>query len=785
MELNVGLAIYHRIREIGRQARSSGLIVYLAIALAMMAALALYYIIRHKAFAFVDIGSDLFFQFYPLQVAEARELRQLHDLTWSFEIGLGAYIGSDFDPIQQLAVFFPESWQLAIRLPIYFLKLLIGGAFFLAYLRRIGFKPMLSVIGALGYTFSSYSMVNGQWDPNATVSVQLAAYLFFLEAYLRGATRWTAVAAGFTVGLGQAFDIYTFSLLTLLYVLARTILLAAIADRAHWQTLARYAVWAALGFLLTAPIQFPNLHYLFDSPRVSGNYSILSSLLANLLQINDRATLGAEVAGLFGKDLLGTADAYRGWANYFEGPGFYVGMLLLLCIPQLLAPASTRREKYLCATGLVLLTAYMLWPAMRFLVYGFGHVVFRVSTLWVSTALVVLGLMGLRRALKSGPWRPGLVIGACAIFAILTIIAASLPQVVNAAQILRVVGFTLTYVAMLWVFSAARHWRALAASILVPIFACELLLFSAPAMLDRMPVNSDGNSQQGSYNDGTFEALAQIRALESDQPFYRVEKTYNSVFLCDALVQKYSGIKSYFFHGSSISRFVDRVGIERIMPGSPNYIGSGVNRPAVLDLVGVKYLLTRGRSLDGAPGLEHTIDVGGISIYRNLDDLGFAHLHSALLSESDADKMPVEQRDEAMRTGVVVADPGSLRGELEELDVRAPAGNVIATYSAVRRVSDIDLSGDISTPKSAVLLISMPFDRGWVARLDDAVVPTFEADYGLTGLLVPPGLHGLRLSYRPPGRELGNWLALASLGLLLYPSITRKLRATRPSANPA
>jgi uncharacterized membrane protein YfhO len=250
-------------------------------------------------------------------------------------------------------------------------------------------------------------------------------------------------------------------------------------------------------------------------------------------------------------------------------------------------------------------------------------------------------------------------------------------------------------------------------------------------------------------------------------------------------VQKYSGIKSYFFHGSSISRFVDKVGIERIMPGSPNYIGSGVNRPAVLDLVGVKYLLARGRSLDGTSGFEHAVDVGGISIYRNLDDLGFAHLHSTLLSEAEADRLPVDQRDDAMRTDVVVADPDSLRLALEEMEARPRAGNVTATYAAIRRLSDIELTGDISSPTAAVLLVSMPFDQGWSARLDDTAVPTFAADYGLTALIVPPGLHELRLAYRPPGRVLGNWLALASLGLLLYPSITRKLRVARTAADAA
>lgn len=771
--------VMRRLRTITVGARANGLLLYLALALSMLALLALYFVLRHKAFAFVDIGSDLFFQFYPLQMAEARQLRDLHELTWSFDIGLGAYIGSDFDPIQLLAALFPDSWQLAVRLPIYLLKLVLGGAFFLAYLRKVGFAPMLAVIGAMAYTFSSYNIVNGQWDPNGLVSVQLAAYLFFLEAALREERKhWAAVAAGATVGLGQAFDVYTFSLLTTLYILARHSFYAAGAA-SYWKQVARCAGWASVGFLLTAPMALPNLHYLFDSPRVSGSYSLLNSLFAKIFQLNDRVTLGAEAAGFFGKDLLGTGDAYRGWANYFEGPGFYVGILLLLCIPQLLAPSATRREKRLCLAGFGLLIAYMFWPAMRFAVYGFGHVVFRVSTLWITAGLIVLGLAGLRRAMHSGVWRTGLILASCVVFGLLALITYRLAPFVNVAQVLRVAAFGFVYVGVL---GAARQ-RAPAASTLLIIFACELLLFSAPGMIERTAVDADGSSAQGSYNDGTTEALAEIRRRENGAEFYRVEKTYNSVFLCDALVQGYSGVKSYFFHGSSLSRFVDKTGIERIMPGSPNYIGSGVNRPPVLDVVGVKYLLSRNRAFDGAPGFEYLFDAGGISVYRNTDDLGFAHLHQTLTSEAEADSLPVDQRLERMRADVVVADPASVRSELDALAAHADTHGVTSAYAVLRRVSDIELAGDVSSPDAAVLLVAMPYDPGWSARLDDVATSSFVADYGLTGILVPPGLHTLHFNFRPPGRTLGNWLALASFGFLLVPVLARNLRRFRATPN--
>ena len=77
----------------------NGNLLYLAVAIAMTLLLSVDYVVKHHAFAFVDIGSDTFFQFLPLQIAEVRQLHALLELTWSFNIGLGAYMGSDFDPI--------------------------------------------------------------------------------------------------------------------------------------------------------------------------------------------------------------------------------------------------------------------------------------------------------------------------------------------------------------------------------------------------------------------------------------------------------------------------------------------------------------------------------------------------------------------------------------------------------------------------------------------------------------------------------------------------------------
>jgi hypothetical protein len=172
----------------GPQAKSAngGFRLYLTVACLAAFILSLYFITQGKAFAFYDFGSDTFLCFYPLQVAIAKQLQTLHAVTWSFDLGLGAFAGSLFDPLWLVTGWMPVSWQLPLRLPMFMLRLVLGGAFFYGYLRQIGLRSPIAVIGGLGYAFSTYGVINTQWEVmQGAEFVQFAAYLFFLERYIR------------------------------------------------------------------------------------------------------------------------------------------------------------------------------------------------------------------------------------------------------------------------------------------------------------------------------------------------------------------------------------------------------------------------------------------------------------------------------------------------------------------------------------------------------------------------------------------------------------------------
>lgn len=754
-----------------------GLPLFLLLAALISAVLCTYYFATGQAFAFIDIGLDTFSYYYPTQLVQAQQLMDYHTLAWSFRLGLGGYVGAVVHPIQLAFVWLPESWQLGARLPLYLAKLVLAGVFFHLYLRRLRFDPMLACIGALCYTFGNYGAINEQWD--SVFIIQTAAYLYFLESHLRTGRAIFAVAAGVTVCAAGAFELYVFTLLTAVYLPVRGLLVdRRMADyRPFLRWVAVYGAWAGLGCLLLAFFQLPNVLYLLDSPRVSGEHSIFASLLDSLFSLNDGRTVAMSVAGIFGKDLLGTNLDYPRFTNYFEAPGFYAGLLMLVCAPQLLAPRASRREKLGFMVGVLALLAYLVWPAMRQAVFGFGHTAFRISTLWVAACIVLAGVAGLRRAQISGVWRPGLVMSIAAILTGLLFVAWRLHEWARPAHAALVLGFAITYTTVLWTMRARLGKGLIVALALLTTF--ELFVFGSPAWIGRDSVALNGTSGRGSYEDGTGHALGFIRSLERTGDFYRVEKTYESVFLNDALAQGYDGTASYFFHAKSVTRFVDQLQLPRRSPRA-NYISRMVERPEILALVGVKYLLAKDDRLEYLPHMRYIANVGRVRIYENLAARRPAHPYRELMSESAAAAHQPSERDSLLLQYLVVDNPQPLRSLMAVLD-DGPIGSPLPARERVSilKHSDLHLQIDASLPRAAALMVAVPFEPGWTATVDGRTLPLFRAQYGLSALMLPPGIHRVDLRYAVPGRSVGITLSLGAGVVLLLLGLAALARRSR------
>jgi hypothetical protein len=137
-------------------------------------------------FAYLDIGSDSYTQVVPYAIYLSRAMALEGFTGWSFQLGLG---GPTTVMLGDLASLLSQSVGIEKILParifVYLLKMALGGAFFLLFIRNFVTHWQSAVISALAYTFCGFIVINGQWDIEATAFVFYPLVLWAIVEHLR------------------------------------------------------------------------------------------------------------------------------------------------------------------------------------------------------------------------------------------------------------------------------------------------------------------------------------------------------------------------------------------------------------------------------------------------------------------------------------------------------------------------------------------------------------------------------------------------------------------------
>lgn len=90
---------------------------------------------------------------------------------------------------------------------------------------------------------------------------------------------------------------------------------------------------------------------------------------------------------------------------------------------------------------------------------------------------------------------------------------------------------------------------------------------------------------------------------------------------------------------------------------------------------------------------------------------------------------------------------------------------------AVDKVTSTTLSGSIDAKKDGVLLLTIPYDKGWQATVDGQQAEILSIGDALSGIRLMPGTHTISLQYEPDGFSLGWKVSVGSLCLFLMLSL--------------
>src|SRR5262249_43592243 len=118
-----------------------------------------------------------------------------------------------------------------------------------------------------------------------------------------------------------------------------------------------------------------------------------------------------------------------------------------------------------------------------------------------------------------------------------------------------------------------------------------------------------------------------------------------------------------------------------------------------------------------------------------------------------------------------------------------PAGPSVASSSPGNtgtRVEVIDkrMNGyrlRVESSGPAVVVASQMYYPGWKATVDGSMTAVYPVDVALTGIIIPAGMHDVRLFFQPSSFRIGAFISLASVALacVLLALKTRRFQPRR------
>ncbi len=733
-------------------------------------------------FAYLDIGSDSYAQVLPDAMHMARKLAAEGFTGWSFEFGLGGPAAMLLGETNLINILAGPDHILTLRIWVYLLKIVLGGAFFLLMVRHYVTRWETAVVSALAYSFCGFVVINGQWDVEATEFVFFPAIVWAITKTLRAGN---LIALPVVLAAALMSSVFFVSVGVFMVFMAMAFIVTSHQPHAMLKAwLVKLLPLTAIGYLLAAPVLLPIVMQLLDSSRASGGDALFEKIANESLSINSLQLILAEVGGLFHKDIFGIGSAYRGYWNYLEGPEFFTGVTMMLLIPQLWN--GSRDDRKVLVIALAAVAAYFMFPFFRNAAMGFAVPYFRVSNLWISLVLLLLAAKAVDQVIKNGVNGRLLLLGIGSVaLLLLLVVQGGMAASVVRLHVIKILGIMLLASLLLLLACRGVLSLRLVPLVLVGLVVLEAVLIARPSYVEgRTVITPEMHTR--SYNDGTLEALRAIRQL--DKGVFRIEKTYDSVSLADSLAQDYMGIKSYYLHSRGVVDF--NIGLGLIPPpgGSTsinytNWLPNAGDRYMLNSLLGVKYVLSKTPLV--WEGLALLGKSGTLFIYKNNYALPLGIVQTRQVTQKMLAGMSVPNveaanmiRDVALINAVVLERFDTRWGERFALDEMLkqrvvsvediffkPAQKLQQTGLAITSFASNKIVGSIRPDAPGMLVFSIPFNAGWTLKIDGQPTSLVRANYGMLAATVAAGSQVVELDFELPGQRLG--LLLGALGAVL------------------
>ncbi|MBA3706772.1 MAG: YfhO family protein, partial [Bacteroidetes bacterium] len=722
---------------------------------------------------------------------------------WSFNYGMGQnlfplFLRDPFDSILYLLGKNNVAYGIGY---IEFIKVITGGLIFFLYLRTLEMKGFTCIIGGLLFSFTGFMILGGGWYIFSYEAINAALLLLAFEKLYKQNSWYLFPIAIAIFAIAMPFNLYIYGLFISIYACVRILEDKEKVELKDFLNIfGKMIFYGLLGVTLSSVFLFENVLQLIESPRGSGGNSYFDQLSSTpIFATGNMDQNSTAIMRLFSSDLIGSGINFKGWNNYLEAPIFYSGLITLLLFPQIF-PFLNKRKKIIYGIFFAIWILPVIFPFFRYTFWLFTGDYYRAFSFMVSITLIFLTLRALDNISSFTKINIPLLIGTTVLLFILLsypYFEKVTPNPIDKGVMSFVKAMLIVYT--LLIIALSREKLKQSAQIILLLLLCiELGYMSNLTVNRRSLVTTKEMNQKIGYNDYSIEAIDFIK--KRDSGFYRVDKNYHSTpaihgSLNDGLVHDYYGTSAYNpFNQKYYILFLQSVGLARKDMETDSRWAQGLaGRPLLESIASVKYYLDRKHE---NPNLRMTHDsiaqFGDVKVFKSkyFIPLGFAF--DRYMTSSDFEKLSLTQKDFSMLRAFIIEDAekeayGSF-GKFELKDTLPLSSYTWDVYRdfvnelkkdtlTITERNQSFFKANIHLDKKKLLFLSIPFDKGWKAKVNGTEQEIKLVDAGMSGIMLDKGDHQLELEFTPRYLKKGlivSLIALAVYGFLLWWSRRKK-----------
>ena len=757
-------------------------------------------------YGFNGSGSDAIQQYIPTLLSVVYKLQNGDFSFWESNMGFGtdmlmnpSHILDPFAiPFYVCGLLHLERamfWSLAL---MQLLKCCLTGWLSMLYLRCFSFRNGPVIVASYCCSFCGFLMLWGMHYFFATGCVFLLLIFWLLEKSL-----WNvrfrpyltlAVAAALIFSL---YVSYMIALACAVYLLVR--LCAGYRQNGFRKTVRDFAGTAGcvlLAAVMAAAIVLPVYYQMTEvSGRLNGTASLLERMRAEGFLYSKEQNVST-LLRMLSNNFQGTEYRYQGPVSYIENIQLFFSLLLLPSLVLFFAEGigfTARRKLY--AAGLVLTAGFLFLPLTAYIFNRGVNRATRYSFVVLPfAAFVIASVLDRIRTFHRGSllfaW---VLLTAC--YGYLYRHRAILDEHHLYRHFVLTMAGSLLFLLAVTIASASGN--TVLRRIRLPYGQGAVLLAALLAVIN---VTVDANVTVNAMEHTSMEEMMSMKGREIwTRPGLqfakqadpggtdRIEKTfYDMVIWCDSQEQDYSGVSYYNTTCNKyVVSFIHQVWPEIVFAPSlgHNYVvfRNDYRNARMAGLMNIRYILsTAGPSLD-VEAYSLASDTG-VYVYENSLAKGLGILYDRFVTEEDLQELTPQQRQAVLAAVPTLSGIPESVGELyagkeavsaalqeetagsgEEKAVRENAGRGVQFRKAG---DDGHLAAEVDTGKESLLFVSVPWERGWTARVNGEETEILRADYGFQAIAVPAGHSEVLLTYSSP--LLREGIAVSAAGWLLF-----------------